>query len=50
MASEKLQEEKQFYFKKYLLEMLCFHAKMPSKSAPQKPNFLMTKAISKVVH
>ena len=47
MASERLQGEKQFHAKNYLLEMSRFHAKMPSKSAPQKLNFLMAKAISK---
>ena len=39
MASERLQEEKQFYSKNYNLEMLRFHAKMRLKSAPQKLNF-----------
>ena len=29
----------------YLLEMARFYAKMPLKSAPQKLNFLMAKAI-----
>ena len=47
MASERLQEEEQFHTKNYLLEMSCFHAKMRLKSAPQKLNFLMAKAISK---
>ena len=46
-ASERLQGEEQFHTKKYLLEMSCFHAKMRLKSAPQKLNFLMAKAISK---
>ena len=47
MASERLQGEKQFHSKNYLLEMPRFHAKMRLKSAPQKLNFLMAKAISK---
>ena len=42
-----LQGEKQFHSKNNLLEMSCFHAKLRSKSAPQKPNLLMKKAISK---
>ena len=47
MASERLQGEEQFHTKNYLLEMSCFHAKMRLKSAPQKLNFFMAKAISK---
>ena len=47
MASERLQGEEQFHSKNYLLEMSRFHAKMRLKSAPQKLNFLMEKAISK---
>ena len=47
MASERLQGEEQFHSKNYLLEMPRFHAKMGLKSAPQKLNFLMTKAVSK---
>ena len=47
MASERLQGEEQFHSKNYLLEMPCFHAKMRLKSAPQKLDLLMTKAISK---
>ena len=43
MASKRLQGEEQFHTKNYLLEMSRFHA----KSAPQKLNFLMAKAISK---
>ena len=46
-ASERLQGEGQFHSKNYLLEMPCFHAKMRLKSAPQKLNFLIKKAISK---
>ena len=47
MASERLQGEEQFHTKNYFLEMSRFHAKMRLKSAPQKLNFLMAKAISK---
>ena len=47
MASERLQGEKQFHSKNYLLEMCRFHGKMRVKSAPQKLNLLMKKAISK---
>ena len=47
MASERLQGEDQFHTKKYFLEMSRFHDKMSLKSAPQKLNFVMAKAISK---
>ena len=47
MANERLQGEKQFYSKNYLLEMPYSHAKMRLKSAPQQLNFVMAKAISK---
>ena len=47
MASERLQGEKQFHYVNHLLELLRSHVKMHLKSAPQKLNFLMTKAISK---
>ena len=47
MASERLQGEEQFHSRNYLLEMPRFHAKMHLKSAPQKLNFLIAKAISK---
>ena len=47
MASERLQREEQFYSKNYLLEMLCSHDKMRLKSAPQKLDIVMAKAISK---
>ena len=47
MASERRQGEEQFHSKNYLLEMPRFHAKMRLKSAPQKLNILMAKAISK---
>ena len=48
MASERLQEDEQFRFKNYNLKMPRFHAKMHLKSAPQKLNFLMAKAMSKI--
>ena len=48
MANEKLPEEGQFHSKKYLLEMPCSHVKLRLKSAPQKMNFLMAKAILKI--
>ena len=48
MASETLQGEEQFHSKNYILEISRFHAKMRLKSAPQKLNFLMEKAISKI--
>ena len=41
MASEILQGEEQFHSKNYLLEMSRSHAKMRSKSAPQKLNLLI---------
>ena len=47
MASERLQGEEQFHSKNYHLKMPRFHAKMRLKSAPQKQNFLMAKAMSK---
>ena len=47
MASERLQREEQFHTKNYLLKISRFHAKMRLRSAPQKLNFLMAKAISK---
>ena len=47
MASERLQGEEQFHTMNYLLEMPRSHAKMRLKSAPQKLNLLMVKAISK---
>ena len=46
MANERLQEEDQFRSKNYLLEMPRSHAKMRLKSAPQKMNFVIAKAIS----
>ena len=47
MARERLQGEEQFHSMNYLLEMPCYHAKMRLKSAPQKLNFFLAKAISK---
>ena len=47
MANERLEGEEQFHSKNYLLEMPRSHAKMYLKSAPQKLNFVMVKAISK---
>ena len=46
MASERLQGEKKFHYNNYFLEMPRSQAKMRSKCAPQKVNFLMTKDIS----
>ena len=43
----KLQDDEQFHSKNYILEMPRLHAKMRLKTAPQKPNFVMTKSISK---
>ena len=45
MANERLQREEQFHSKNYLLEMPRSHAEMRFKSAPQKLNFVMAKAI-----
>ena len=47
IESERIQGEEKFHINNYLLEMSRFHAKMRLKSAPQKLNFLMAKAISK---
>ena len=47
MASKRLQGEEQFQAKSYVLEMPCSHAKIHLKSAPQKLNFVMGKAILK---
>ena len=46
MENEKLKGEEKFHSKNYLLEMPRSHAKMYSKSAPQKLNFVMAKPIS----
>ena len=43
MANERLQREEQFHSKNYVLEMPCSHG----KSAPQKLNFVIARAISK---
>ena len=48
MASERLQGEERFHSKNCLLEMPRSHAKMRLKSAPQKLNLLMAKAIWKI--
>ena len=45
VASERLQGEEQFHFQNYLSEMPYLHTKLRLKSAPQKLDFLMTKAI-----
>ena len=50
VASERQQGEEQLHSKNYFLEMPRSQTKMRLKSAPQKLNFLMAKAISKVVH
>ena len=47
MTTERLKGEEQIHFKNYLLEMSRSHAKMHLKSARQKLNFVMAKAISK---
>ena len=46
MANKRSQGEGQFHSNNYLLEMPHSHAKMNSKSAPQKLTFEMAKAIS----
>ena len=48
MANERLQGVEHFHSKNYLLELPRSHAKMRLKSTPQKLNFVMTKAISKI--
>ena len=50
MESERLEVEKQFHSRNYLLEMPRFHAKMRLKGVPQKLNFIMAKAICQNVH
>ena len=47
MANETSQGEEQFHYRNYFLEMPRSHVKMHLKSAPQKLNFVMAKAISK---
>ena len=46
LENERLQEEKQFQSKNYLLEMPCSLAKVRLKSVPQKLNFVIAKDIS----
>ena len=46
MTNERLQREEQFHSKNYLLGMPRSHVKVSLKSAPQKLNFLMAKAMS----
>ena len=46
MANERLQGEEQLHSKNYLLKMSRSHPKMRLKSAPQKLDFVMAKAIS----
>ena len=46
MANEILQVEEQFRSKNHLLEMSRSHAKMRLKSAPQKLDFVVPKALS----
>ena len=48
MANERLQGVEHFHSKNYLLELPRSHAKILLKSTPQKLNFVMTKAISKI--
>ena len=47
IANERLQGEEQFHFKNYLLEIPRFTVKMHLKNPPQKPNFVMAKAMSR---
>ena len=47
MVNERLQGGEQFHFKNYLSEKTRSYAKMRLKSAPQKLNFVIAKAISK---
>ena len=47
IANERLQGEEQFHFKNYLLEMPRFTVKMHLKNPPQKPTFVMAKAMSR---
>ena len=48
MANERLQGVEPFHSKNYLLELPRSHGKMCLKSTPQKLNFVITKAISKM--
>ena len=45
IKNERLQGEKEFHSKNYLLEMPCSHA-----STPQKLNFVMAKLYQNVIH
>ena len=47
MANERSQVLEQFHSKNYLLDMHCSQANIRLKSAPQKLNFVIAKAISK---
>ena len=47
MANKRLQVKERFHFKNYLLEMPHSHAKMHLKTATQRLNFVMEKAISR---
>ena len=47
MAIERLQGEKKFHSKNYLLEMPHSHTKMRLNVSPQKLNFIKAKVISK---
>ena len=47
MANERIQGDKKFHSKIYLLEKPCSHAKILLKIAPQTLNLVMDKAISK---
>ena len=48
ITNERLQAEEKFLFKNYLLEMPRYHVKMHLKNSPQKLNFIMEKAKSKL--
>ena len=47
VANERLQGKEQFHSKNFLLEMHRSHAEMRLKSAPQKLNFAIAKAVCK---
>lgn len=48
MASERLQGKEQFHFQNCVLKISHCHPKMRLERAPQKMNFLVAKAVSKV--
>ena len=50
MANKRLQREEQYHSKNSLLEMYRFHAKIRLKSASQKLNLAIAKAVSKVTY